>query len=418
MDSRLASPEPATSESPHHRIGKAEFIALIAGLMALNAVAIDIMLPALPMIGDALGVMEENHRQHILTAYILGFGGAQLVFGPLSDRYGRKPLLIIGMTIYVLAALGGAFAPEYWIMLTARFVQGIGAAATRVLAVSIVRDLYGGRRMAEVMSFVMMIFMVAPVIAPAAGQLIVVFATWPMIYIFMAATCLVFLVWALWRLPETLASEDRTTPLTPRGVFTAFRFVLTNRTALFYAFGGMAMFGSLFGFIATAQQIFVGIYEFGNLFPLIFALVAGSMALSSLLNSRIVGRFGMRRISHGALCGFILTSVIWMTCSLTIGKLPIPLFLAFFVICNFLFGWIGANFNAIAMEPLGRVAGTGSAVVGFFQTAGGGLIGAAIGQTFDGSATPVAIGYVLVSMAALSFVLIAERGSLFRVGSS
>lgn len=417
MDARPNSLQPATLEPPVHRLGKAEFIALIAGLMALNAVAIDIMLPALPMIGDALGVMEENHRQHILTSYILGFGGAQLLYGPLSDRYGRKQLLLAGMLIYVLASLAGGLASEYWMMLTARFVQGVGAAATRVLAVSIVRDLYGGRRMAEIMSIVMMIFMVAPVIAPAAGQLIVMFAAWPMIYVFMAAVCLALMVWALVRLPETLPPEARR-PLTPKGVWSAFRFVLTERTALFYSLAGMAMFGSLFGFIASAQQVFVGLYGMGNLFPLIFALVAGTMALSSLLNSRIVGRFGMRRISHGAICGFILSSLVWVLFSLFIGTLPLWLFLMFFVACNFLFGWIGANLNAIAMEPLGAVAGTGSAVVGFLQTAGGGLIGAAIGQAYDGTAMPVAVGFLIVSVVALVLVAIAERGVLFRVGSN
>lgn len=399
------------------KLGPAEFIAIVAALMALNAVAIDIMLPALPMIGESLGVTDENARQHVLTAYILGFGGAQLFFGPISDRFGRKAPLIVGMSIYVLASLAGAFAPEYWLMLLARFIQGIGAAATRVLAMSIVRDRYGGRRMAEIMSIVMMIFMIAPVVAPAAGQLIVMFSAWPMIYLFMAATCLVILLWTHLRLPETLPAERRS-PLSPRGVINAFRIVLTNRTALFYALGSMAIFGALFGFIASAQQIFVGIYGLGNLFPLVFALIAGVMATSSLLNSRIVGRIGMRRVSHGALLGFLLTAAVWTLSSIVFGALPLAAFIGFFITCNFFFGWIGANFNAIAMEPLARVAGTGSATIGFLQTAGGGLIGALIGQSFDGTATPIAIGYLLVSTFSLMFVLIAERGRLFRVVSA
>ncbi len=396
-------------------LGNREFIALIAGLMALNAVAIDIMLPALPMIGDALLLTEENQRQHVLTAYILGFGGAQLLFGPLSDRYGRKGPLLVGMSIYILAALAGALATEFWFMLAARFVQGIGAAATRVLSVSIVRDQFGGRRMAEIMSIVMMVFMIAPVVAPAAGQLVVSFADWPMIYVMMAVTCGVFFLWTWIRLPETLPAEERT-PLTPRGVTTAFRFILTNRTALFYGLANMAMFGALFGFITLAQQIFVGIYNLGAMFPLIFALIAVTMALASVLNGHFVGRFGMRRLSHGALCCYILTSLLWLTASLIYDTLPLVLFLAFFATCNFLFGWIGANFNAISMEPLGKVAGTGSAVIGFLQTAGGGIIGASIGQSFNGVATPMVAGFLVVSTGALALVLIAERGRLFGVG--
>lgn len=406
----------SAQESSRQKLGKVEFIALIAGLMALNAVAIDIMLPALPMIGNALSVGDENARQHVLTAYILGFGGAQLLFGPVSDRYGRKGPLLLGLAIYILAALAGAMATEYWIMLVARFVQGIGAASSRVLSVSIVRDLYGGRRMAEIMSVVMMVFMIAPVLAPAAGQLIVSFADWPMIYILMAVVCGVFLVWSWLRLPETLPEEGRT-PLTPAGVTAAFRFIVTQPTALFYGLANMAMFGALFGFITTAQQTFVGIYDLGEKFPLIFALIATSMALASLLNSRVVGRVGMRRLSHGALCGFILVSLVWAVSSIVLGFLPLPVFLAFFISANFLFGWIGANFNAISMEPLGKVAGTGSAVIGFLQTAGGGLIGAAIGQSFNGTVTPMVIGFLAVSATALLLVLVAEKGRLFGVGS-
>lgn len=398
------------------RLGYVEFIALIACLMALNAVAIDIMLPALPMIGDALSVHDDNARQYVLTAYILGFGGAQLAFGPISDRFGRKAPLLIGIGIYVLAALAGAFAPSYGLMLAARFIQGVGAAATRVLAISAVRDLHGGRRMAEIMSLVMMVFMAAPVVAPAAGQLIVMFSDWPMIYVFMGATGFGAFIWTRKRLPETLP-PDRRGPLTPVNVFRAFRVVMTNRVALFYALATMSIFGSLFGFISSAQQIFVGIYDLGNSFPLVFALIAGIMAGSSLANSRIVGRIGMRRLSHGALTGFAITALILLALSLVYATVPFWMMLALASTLMFFFGWIGANFNAIAMEPLGKVAGTGSAVLGFMQTVGGGLIGAVIGQAFNGTVTPLAFGYFVVSAAALIFVLIAEKGRLFQVFS-
>ncbi|MEZ5811629.1 MAG: multidrug effflux MFS transporter [Rhizobiaceae bacterium] len=392
---------------------RAEFIAMIASLMAINAIAIDIMLPALPDMGAALGVANENSRQYVLTSYFLGFGFAQLAFGPLADRFGRKLPLQIGMAIYVIAAVAAIMVSDFNMLLAARFVQGVGAASTRVLSVAIVRDIFGGRRMAEIMSLVMMVFMVAPVVAPAAGQVIILFADWHMIFLFMAVTCAAIMLWVSLRLPETLPVERRT-PLVPGEVAAAFLTVFTNRMSLCYALATMFIFGSLFGFIAAAQQIYVGIYGLSVWFPLAFALIAGVMATSSYINSRLVWRLGMRRLSHGALIGYALATLSWWLLSLSAGPLPFWLFMTLLSLIFFFFGWIGANFNAMAMEPLGAIAGTGSAVLGFLQTAGGSLVGALIGQSFDGTVTPVAFGFLIVSLAAIGLVLFAERGRLFK----
>lgn len=397
-------------------LSRAEFIGIIASLMALNAVAIDIMLPALPDMGTALGVASENARQYVLTSYFLGFGIAQLVFGPLSDRFGRKLPLLAGMAIYVAAAIAAIIVPDFSLLLAARFIQGVGAAATRVLAISIVRDVYGGRKMAEVMSLVMMVFMAAPVIAPAAGQLIILVADWHMIFLFMAVSCALVMVWAGIRMPESLPPERRSA-FTPGSVASAFAVVLSNRISLFYSLATMVIFGALYGFIGAAQQIYVGIYQLGVWFPLVFALIAGVMAVASFINSRLVGRFGMRRLSHGALIGFMAATLAWYVLSRFSGPIPLPQFLILVSVIMFFFGGIGANFNALAMEPLGAVAGTGSAVLGFLQTAGGSLVGVLIGQSFDGSGTPVALGFFLVSVAALAAVVAAERGRLFQVRS-
>lgn len=389
-----------------------EFIALAAALMALNALAIDIMLPGLQQIGASLGVENENHRQYVISAYLVGFGLAQLFFGPLSDRFGRRIPLIVGLAIYVAAAFGSGFAPSFTILLALRFVQGLGAAATRVITISIVRDVFGGRAMAEVMSLVFMVFMVIPVVAPGLGQLIMLFSEWHMIFVLMACIAFCIAAWATIRLPETLHPEYRR-DFTVRVIADGFRIALTNRMALCYMLATTAVFGALFGFINSAQQVYVGIYGLGVWFPLLFAAIAGMMALSSFVNARLVGRFGMRKLSHGALVGFIAVTSIWFIASL-FGQLPLYVFVPLFGMAMLQFGWIGSNFNAIAMEPLGHLAGTASSVQGFMQTFGGAMIGAAIGQSFDGTTTPLAMGFCGVSLVALFFVLIAEKGRLFR----
>lgn len=388
-----------------------EFIALAAALMAINALAIDIMLPALQQIGASLGVENENHRQYVITAYIGGMGLALLAYGPASDRFGRRGPLLFGLSVYIIAALAAAFAPSFEILLALRFIQGIGAASTRVIAVSIVRDRFGGRQMAEIMSLVFMVFMVIPVVAPGIGQLIMLFSEWHMIFVVMGLSALAITLWTAFRLPETMAPEDRR-PLNLKSIVHTFGIVLTTRISLFYTLASMIIFGSLFGFINSAQQVYVGIYGLGVWFPAVFAAIAGLMSVSSFLNSRLVVRLGMRRLSHGALLGFLAVSAIWFAWSWT-GPVPFPAFIVLFAAAMFQFGWIGSNFNAIAMEPLGHLAGTASSVQSFMQTVGGGVIGAIIGQSFDGTTTPLAFGFCSVAALGLVMVLIAEGGKLF-----
>jgi DHA1 family bicyclomycin/chloramphenicol resistance-like MFS transporter len=389
-----------------------EFIALCAALMALNSLAIDIMLPGLQEIGASLGVENENHRQYVIPAYVLGFGLAQLVFGPLADRFGRRSPLIFGLAIYVLSAAAATVAPTFAILLLFRFTQGIGAAATRVIAVSVVRDTFEGRRMAEVMSLIFMVFMAIPIIAPSIGQLVMLFATWHMIFAAMAAGALLISLWAILRLPETMHPEDRR-PLTVGSVIGGFRIVLTNRIALCYALASTFAFGAMFGFVNSSQQIYVGIYGIGDLFPLVFAGIAGVIAVSNYLNARLVGRIGMRRLSQSALLLFFAVSLTWLIVSLE-TQMPLFLFIFFFACAMIPFGALGSNFNALAMEPLGHLAGTASSILGFMQTFLGGVVGTLIGQSFNGTVTPLAAGFCAVSLGALITVLIAERGRMFQ----
>lgn len=414
----MHGPQAAAASQPTHigGVGRVQFIAIVASMMALNALAIDIMLPAFPNIASGLGVDDPNRVQFVLLSYIIGFGGAQLLFGPVSDRFGRRAPLFFGIVLYAGCAIAGAFAPSFEFLLFARFLQGVGAAATRVIALSVVRDTHSGRAMAATMSLVMMVFMVVPVFAPMIGQIIILGGDWHLIFGFMAAIALAVGLWAVFRLPETLKPENRRS-LTLASIAEAFKIILTNRTALFYTLATSFYFGSLFGFLNVAQPIYVGIYDLGGYFPVAFAAVAVAMAGSSFLNARLVGRFGQRRLSHAALLAYFGFSLA-LALLAALGPVPFWLFYAISMLMMPLFGFVGSNFNSIAMEPLGAIAGTASSTLGFAQTVGGGLVGAAIGQAYDGTILPLAIGYALVAAIAVVMVLIAEKGRLFGVGET
>tara|TARA_R110002020_G_scaffold134603_2_gene300704 strand:+ start:8190 stop:9446 length:1257 start_codon:yes stop_codon:yes gene_type:complete len=395
-------------------LSRPEFIALMAALMALNALAIDVMLPALPYMGEALGVSSENERQFVISAYMIGMGVAQLAFGPLTDRFGRRGPLLAGMGIYIIAAITAVFAPSFGALIALRVVQGMGAASVRVISTAVIRDRYEGRAMAEVMSLVFMVFMAIPIIAPGIGQVILLVGDWHNIFIFMGLLAAAFWLWTFIRLPETLPVAERR-PLSFKSVFDGFVIVCTNRAAFSYGLAGTFLFGALFGFISSSQQIYVDIYGLGVYFPVAFAAMAGLMGVSSFTNSKIVRRFGMRRLSHGAMLVFTGVSAIWLTLAI-IGFLPLWLFFSLLAVIMFSFGWSASNMNSLSMEPLGAVAGTAAAVFGFIQTVGGALIGGYVGQLFNGTTIPVAAGYVSMGLLALVFILIAERGKLFGVG--
>ncbi|MEL6817704.1 MAG: multidrug effflux MFS transporter [Pseudomonadota bacterium] len=404
-------PAPPRFELAQTNVTRPEFIAMLAMLMALNALAIDIMLPAFPNILASYPETPDNRVQLVLTAYLLGFGFSQLVFGPISDRFGRRVPLFVGMGIYMTFALVGAFAPSLEWLLAARFVQGVGAAGTRTIALAIVRDTHSGRAMASTMSLVLMVFMIVPVLAPAIGQVIILGREWQWIFIFMATCCAIVLVWTAARLPETLGTEHRRA-LTFSSVREAFKIIFSNRQSLFYGLGTAFFFGSLFSFLNLAQPVFGETYELGVLFPAAFASLAILMAISSFANSRLVLRLGQRRLAHSGLLGFATLSGLHAFIA-AFGNPPLWLFMILIAITMPLFGLIGANLNSLAMEPMGKIAGTASSVFGFGQTVIGSLLGAIVGQAFGGQILTLVLGFALVSSAALTCVLIAEGGKLF-----
>jgi DHA1 family bicyclomycin/chloramphenicol resistance-like MFS transporter len=398
--------------SPHPGMTFRMFVLFVAAIMAMNAISIDSMLPALPEIGRTLGISDANKAQWVITAYLLGFGGAQIIYGPLADRFGRKPILLVGIAIYTAASLWAAFAGSLEAMMTARVVQGIGAAATRVLAVTIVRDCYSGATMARVMSLTFIVFLAAPIVAPSIGQTIRLFVSWHWIFGLLAIYGVWALVWGARKLPETLHPEDRL-PLSARAVGHALWLTLTTRVSIFYILAVTLIFGALFGFINSVQQIFDQTFHAPNIFPAIFAAIAAFMAVSSFVNSRIVEKLGTRLVSHTALIGFTLFAAAHMITAF-LGHEGIWTFALVQGGQMFCFGLIVSNFNSMAMEPMGHIAGTASSVQGFMSTTGGALLGFVVGQQFNGTTLPLGIGFFAFASLAIVCVLFAEKGRMFQ----
>jgi MFS transporter, DHA1 family, multidrug resistance protein len=393
-------------------MGFPEFVVIIASIMALNPLAMDMMLPALPNIASAFHLTDANRPQMVLSTFIIGFGVGQFVMGPLSDRFGRRPVLLGGMAVYGIASLLAIAAPTFETLLLARALQGVCTSATRVIATSIVRDCYAGRRMASVMSLAMMVFIAVPVLAPSFGQVVLLLTQWRGIFIVLMLYGMVALIWSALRMPETLPPARRRS-LAVRDVYDAFRQTVTNRQTLGYALVAGGVLGSLFAFVFCAQQVFTGIYKLGHYFPIAFAACAIGTAIAGFINSRFVDRLGMRVISHGALLGYVAVSGT-MLAAAKLQMLPLPLFMALSALMMFAFGLMISNFTALAMEPQGRIAGTASSLYGSITTLLGIGIGTKMGQDYDGTLLPFATGFFLCTLASLAVVLMVEKGRLFK----
>lgn len=392
------------------KIGFTEFVVLAAAMMSTQAIAIDAMLPAFPIIVRALHVADVNHSQWIITAYMTGLGIGQLFWGLISDRFGRRPVLLGGLGLYVVAALCCGFSGSFHALLGWRFVHGLAAASVTVTR-SVIRDLYSGRHMARVMSLTFVVFLMVPIIAPSVGQLILLAAPWRYIFIFVGTFGSLAWLWALLRLPETLHPEYRMT-LTPAHIVSAARLVLGNRISIGYTLCMTVMFGSLIAYVAMVPQIFAEVFHKTSLMPIMFALCAGSMGVASFLNSKIVERLGMRRISHTALVAFIVISLVHVGVA-AFGMEPLWAFVLLQGATMACFSLSVSNFGAMAMEPVGSVAGVGASLQGFLTTFVGALVGALIGRQFNGTIVPLAGGALACGLAGLLFALFAEKGRLF-----
>ena len=393
------------------RPGAREMTAMLAGLMALNAFAIDAMIPALPAIGETLGVTRENDRQLVVVAYMLGFGSTQLIWGPLADRFGRKPVLAIGVSLYLVFALLCAFASTFALLIAGRAAMGASAAVTRVLVVAMVRDLFEAEAMARVMSLVFMTFMLVPVLAPSVGQAILLVAPWPAIFVVLAIYALIMLAWSWLRLPETLHQEFRRS-LRPGDMAAAAWQTLRDRQSLGYTLALTLTFACLVAYIASIQQIVFDAFASPQLIGLVFAAVAAPMALGSWLNSRLVGRYGLRRVGHSAALAFAAVTALHAALALA-GLESLLLFVLLQGLVMACFAFTSANLGTLAMEHMAPIAGTASSVQGVIGTIGAALIGFMIGRSFDGTATPFLVGIAACAAFALALIALTEPKRLF-----
>jgi DHA1 family bicyclomycin/chloramphenicol resistance-like MFS transporter len=391
--------------------GTGEFVALAAALMSTQALAVDAMLPALPRIVRELHVLNDNHGQWIITIYVAGLGVGQLFWGLMSDRYGRRPILLAGLGLYVLAAAGCATTGSFAALLGWRLLHGLAAAAM-VVTRSVIRDRHSGRQLARILSLTFMVFLMIPVIAPSLGQLVLLVAPWRWVFGLFSLFGAAVWLWAILRLPETLHPEYRLT-LTRAHIAGAVKFVLGERTSLSYTLAVTVMFGSLLAYVGMVQQIFADVFHRANVMPAVFGLCALSMGFAAYWNSRNVVHLGMRRISHAALLVFIAVSALHIAV-VALGMERVWTFVLLQSAGMACFNLASSNFGALALEPIGSVAGIGASLQGFIAMIGAALVATMIGRQFNDSVMPLAAGGLVCGLAGLMCVLRAERGRLFR----
>jgi DHA1 family bicyclomycin/chloramphenicol resistance-like MFS transporter len=406
----------AASQAARFPLSAPAFIGLMALLMAMTALSVDVMLPALPQIGRALGIAADNDRQLIVSIYLGGFAAGQFFSGPISDSFGRKPPLLFGLALYICGTFFALEASTFPGLLSARVLQGLGAAFPRVIALAIIRDRFAGREMSRVMSFVTMVFIVVPVLAPAIGEAILQVAPWRSLFFVLFFVAIICAVWAVLRLPETRPAGGRL-PLSASAIFQAVKLVVTTRQSIGYVIATGFVFGLLVSYVMSAEQIFVDVYGLGTQFPIAFGAIAAFMIAASLLNASAVRKIGMRGMSHRALLAALAVCGLMALAGYP-EKPPLLVFCAFMACVFFAFGIIMPNFNALAMEPMAHIAGTASSAAGFLSTAMAAMLGTFIGRAFDGGIRPLCIGITILFALALLVVAIAERFKLMQPKSA
>ena len=385
-----------------------EFVVLMSMMMSLTALSIDAMLPALPQIGSDLNVQNGNTRQLVISIIFLGLALGQLFFGSLSDKTGRKPAIYAGYALYIAGALISLLAISFPILLLGRFLQGVGVSAPRAVTLALVRDRFEGRAMARVMSFIMTTFILVPMIAPLFVLPILLYSGWRAIFGSFILLAIITLVWFALRLPETLAPENRA-PFSLGRIISATREILKTRASLGYTVSAGLISGAFIGYLNSSQQIFQEQFALGELFPLFFAVIALSIGVASLLNTRLVIRFGMRfLVSWSLIMIFALSLIALLIALLTAGQPPLWLFMTYLMLAFFCVGILFGNQNSLAMEPLGSMAGIGAAIVGSLSTLISMPLGTIIGQSYNGTILPLIVGMAVLAGIAILVVRWAE----------
>jgi len=388
---------------------RVEFVARTALMISLVALSIDAMLPALDRIGDDLGVARANDTQYVLSVLFLGLAFAQLLFGPVSDSIGRKAAIYVGYAIFITGCALSIMAENFETMLIGRFLQGAGAAGPRIVTVALVRDLFEGRAMARIMSMVMSVFILVPVLAPAIGQAVLLAFHWRAIFVGFLGLAVFTMLWFAWRQHETLPRATRK-PFSFRTVFAGIRETCANQAAFTYTIVAGFIFGALVAYLVQSQQLLQLQSGPGTLFPVYFGVLALAIGVASLVNASLVMRFGMRPLTKVALVSFCAMAVPFAGFAGWAGaETPLWLFLAYMFLVFFCFGILFGNFNALAMEPLGHIAGVAASVVGSLTAFMSMTLGTVVGQFYDGTVAPMAYAFALYGLVSLALMLWVER---------
>lgn len=390
-------------------IGFAEFVALLALMMSLTALSIDAMLPALPIIGADLNVQNPNDNQLVISGLFLGLAVGQLFYGPMSDTMGRKLPLYIGLTVFIVGTILSIVATSLFVMVLGRVIQGFGLASPRTVSLAMIRDRFQGNAMAQVMSFIMLVFILVPVLAPTIGQQILSLANWQAIYVFILSFALLMLLWFRVRMPETLPVEKRRSFSMAR-VVKGIQLIFTNRRSLTYTLTAGLVSGGFVGFLNASQQIFADQYGIVENFPYYFAALAISLGVASVINSKLVMIVGSGFMVKLGGIALLLTAAGFLGYKMSLGTELLSLSAAMVYLMSTLF-WIGilfGNLNSMAMEPLGTIAGIGSAMVGAVSTFISVAVGTFISLQYAGSLLPILQGFTICG--GLSLLLIFWEG--------
>jgi DHA1 family bicyclomycin/chloramphenicol resistance-like MFS transporter len=387
-------------------IGMIEFIALMALMTSLVALSTDSMLPALSTIGDHLGAKTEYEAHLIVSIFFLGLAGGQLFFGPYADTRGRRETIVVGLLIFCIGSLICIFAENMTMMLIGRVVQAFGVSGPRIASTAIIRDQFAGEAMARVMSFIMMVFILVPMIAPLVGQIVLNFFTWEHIFTLFLVVAVASGIWYLIRQPETLPKSKRQ-PFSWRRFFASSKFIVTHKEVIGPTLAMGCVFGAFLSYLSSSQTIFQGFYDVGDSFSYIFAMLAFSIGLASFLNGKIVMRWGMKRVSNVALiCAIVCALAFCGLLFLFNGLPPLPLAIAMLFIEFFFVGLLFGNLNAMAMHPLGDMAGLGAALIGSISSIAAVPIAMIVDSFIVDNLYPIGIGFfVFLSLAKIAIWL-------------
>ena len=387
---------------------KFEFIALMASLMSIVALSIDALLPAIPAISAHLNVQNTTNSQLLITMIFLGIGFGQLLFGPLSDSFGRKPIVLVGFIVFFIASIICVTTESFELMIVGRILQGVGLSSPRSLSLSMIRDSFEGDYMAKIISIVVMFFILVPVIAPTLGHVLMVFFNWQSIFYFNLIFGVIIMIWFWKRQPETLPKEKRI-KLSSHLFIDGTKAFFKEKEAVAFTFVSGFITGSFMVYLSTAQQIFQEQYQLADMFPYIFASLAISVGLATFMNSQLVEKYGMWRIAHIASAGYTVVSLLYVILFWSGNNPSIYILLTFFAMQFFAVGFLFGNLRAIAMQPLGHIAGIGAAINGFISTVMAVPIANYIGGFVKDSVLPLFIGFSIFGVLSLLVFTLMKR---------